>query len=554
MALESRTDALPKPPPFRVRFGRASLVLASSLLLTMVATVLSERFVAARFNASLESAADQEVARVESRLSAYVALLRATRAFVEADGAALDREGFATFVAGLRIPSDYPGIQGIGWSPRVGKTGWKFEILYLEPLDERNKAAMGFDMHSEPVRAEAMDRARDEGRYAMSGSVVLKQEIDPGDVSPGFLIYTPVYEGAVIPVSVEERRRRLRGFVYAPLRARDFFGGLFAEHLVRVVAIHTSSRRDSRQLLLGSWPPSQEQERLLTRQKEFGGQTWTLHFEPGGGLPLTDRLLPLLVLGTGVFISLLLFRLTRVQTAARLKAEERSAELGRQVQFAEMLVGIVSHDLRNPLNVIHLNAALLARSPLAPDLARCIQRIQDSSDMGLRLIRDLLDFTQARLAGGIPVVRRPGDMFELVRHVIEEARAAHPQREIVLRATGNGQGDWDSDRVAQLVSNLLSNALVYGSDQAPITVSVEGDDGNVALSVHNEGESIPSEVQEALFEPLRQGDSRAGVPSRNIGLGLYIVRQIALAHGGTVECRSHEGRGTTFRVVLPRSQ
>ena len=162
MGIDSQYQAQPKPAPVGLRFGRAGLVLASSLLLTVVAALLSERYVTERFDAALESAADQEMGRVETRLSAYIALLRATRAFVEANGAALDREGFATFVEGLRIASDYPGIQGIGWSPRIGTEGWKFEIRYLEPPDERNQAALGFDMHSEPVRAEAMDRARDQ--------------------------------------------------------------------------------------------------------------------------------------------------------------------------------------------------------------------------------------------------------------------------------------------------------------------------------------------------------------------------------------------------------
>lgn len=550
MALESRNDAQQEQASLGRRFGRASAVLVSSLLLTALAALLSERFVAARLNATVESAADQEMARLESRLSAYVALLRATRSFVEADGAALNGKGFATFVAGLRIPSDYPGIQGIGWSPRVGTSGSKFEIVYLEPLDARNRAALGFNMYSEPVRADAMDRARDNGSYAMSGSVVLKQEILP-DISPGFLIYTPVYHGAVIPASIQERRQRLRGFVYAPFRASDFFGGLFRDGLVRVVAIHVSSAGREKQLLFGKWPPPQG--RLLAREHQFGGQSWTLQFDAVGELPLTDRLLPLLVLSTGMLISLLLFQLTRAQTRARLKAEERALDLSRQVQFAEMLVGIVSHDLRNPLNVVHLNAALLARTQLAPEQARSVQRIQSSSDMGLRMIRDLLDFTQARLAGGIPVMRRPGDLFEVVRHAVEQARIAHPQREIVLTAGGNGDGEWDSDRIAQLISNLLSNALVYGSGHAPITVAVSGgDDGCVSISVHNEGVPIPPEMQQALFEPLRQGDSRAGASSRNIGLGLYIVQQIARAHAGVVHCRSTDVEGTTFEVELPR--
>jgi signal transduction histidine kinase len=278
-----------------------------------------------------------------------------------------------------------------------------------------------------------------------------------------------------------------------------------------------------------------------------------LRFVSGVSPPLLVRAIPVGVFAGGLLVSLLLFELVRAQARARVRAEQRTRAMGEQVQFAETLVGIVSHDLRNPLNVIQLNATLLERSPLREELVRCVHRIQSSSAMSLRLIRDLLDFTQARVGGGIPVVRSPGDIIEIVQQTLDEARIAHPHRRFALDVMGDGSGTWDADRIAQLMSNLLNNALVYGAASSPITVAVHGGDTRVQLRIHNEGEPIAPDVQAALFEPLRQGPSRAGVAQRNIGLGLYIVQEIARAHGGSVSLESADGAGTSFIVDLPRA-
>lgn len=543
----------------RYRRSRMGLVLASCLLLTVVATWLSVRVVKERSDATVESAIEQDLSRLNSRMSAYLALLRATRSFVKAEGESLDEAGFGTFVAGLRISSDYPGIQGIGWTPRIGRSDHEFSILYLEPLDERNRAALGFNMHSEAVRAEAMDRARDRGEAAMSGSVLLKQEILP-EKSAGFLIYEPIYRGGGVPATAEQRRQELLGFVYAPFRADDFFSGVFEEEAIRVRAIHAASaetepRDDGGTLLYGHEDPERAgaDDAQIVREAEFGGQRWTLHFDRAITTSWPERLLPALVLLVGLLVTGLLATLTRAQSRAHRRAEERTAEVRQQLQFAELLVGIVSHDLRNPLNVILLNATLLERAPLSDEFARCVQRIHSSGDLSLRMIRDLLDFTQARLAGGIPVVRTPGDFLQIVQQAVDEVKVAHPDRAITVWASGDGSGTWDADRIAQVVSNLVNNALVYGRADAPIRVSIVGTGQPVQLTVHNEGEPIRPELQAELFQPLRQGDSGKGSRGRNIGLGLYIVQQIVQAHGGSVACHSTREEGTRFVVELPRT-
>ena len=124
------------------------------------------------------------------------------------------------------------------------------------------------------------------------------------------------------------------------------------------------------------------------------------------------------------------------------------------------------------------------------------------------------------MAGGIPVTRAPGDILGIVRQAADEVQLAHPGRQIVVSARGDGTGEWDADRLAQVVSNLVNNALVYGSVDTPVTVSVDATRQRVELLVHNEGEPIPPELQAELFQPLRQGDAVKGARSRSIGLGL----------------------------------
>lgn len=541
----------PQPSRRQAQPGRAALVLAGALLLTGVATEISRRSVDERRQSLVADAIAEDLFRLESRITSYLALLRATRAFVHAEGRALDAARFRGFVSGLRLHRDYPGVQGIGWSPLVDRQAWRFRIVFLEPLDARNRAALGFDMHSEPVRAAAMDKARDAGTSAMSGVVVLKQEITT-DKSPGFLIYTPLYEGDRVPATVPARRERLAGFVYAPFRSVDLFAGVFRATDARLQSIHMPGNTPQGDLLWGQEPP--DGMRLVTREASFAGQTWTLRFEPQEVLPPGERFEPVAVLAGGSLISLLLYQLTRALGRQRRQAEARSRTLQEQVQFADLFVGIVSHDLRNPLNVIRLNAAMLARTPLGQDQAQRVGRIESSAAASERLIHDLLDLTRARLAGGIPVTRRAGDLAAILRHPVEELQAAHPERTFRLAAQGDGRGQWDADRLAQAVGNLLRNAVVHGHPQSPIDVRLDDRGPWVDVAVHNEGPPIPPGLLPVLFEPMRQGPRDGGTGDRSIGLGLFIVEQIARAHGGTVACHSAQGEGTTFTLTLPRDQ
>jgi sigma-B regulation protein RsbU (phosphoserine phosphatase) len=247
----------------------------------------------------------------------------------------------------------------------------------------------------------------------------------------------------------------------------------------------------------------------------------------------------------GAVVSVL--TLTRDVTAAK----EQAREAEQRAVLAEQLIGIVSHDLRNPLNAIGLGAQLLSSSDLGQS-SRVVRRIVSAADRATRLTSDLLDFTQARLGGGLPVTRGEVDLHTLVAECLEELRLAWPGRAIEHRRVRDGKVSADGDRLAQVVTNLVGNAITYGATDVAITVTSAVDDDAFAIAVHNAGRPIPEAIQPVIFEPLRRGMEQVQRGSRSVGLGLYIVNQIARAHGGRVTLRSTEDEGTTFRVEIPR--
>jgi signal transduction histidine kinase len=236
----------------------------------------------------------------------------------------------------------------------------------------------------------------------------------------------------------------------------------------------------------------------------------------------------------------------------RLRAELRRAveEMKRTAEFRELLIGIVSHDLRNPLNAIAMGGAILVRSrDLAPSLARPAGRILANVERMKRIVSDLLDFTCGRLGGGIPIAARPADLADLARAVIEELELSdvHVVESTVL---GDPRGTWDPERLAQVLGNLLGNAFQHGDPSQPVRVVVDGRaTERVSLTVRNAGEPIPADVLPHVFDPFRRaGASR---DAGGLGLGLFIAHEITRAHGGTIDVVSAD-RETAFTVTLPR--
>jgi PAS domain S-box-containing protein len=234
------------------------------------------------------------------------------------------------------------------------------------------------------------------------------------------------------------------------------------------------------------------------------------------------------------------------------RSEQRLREAAT---FRERFLGIVSHDLRNPLNAILLSAyALLRSDDLGERHVRGVRRIVTSAERMKRMISDLLDFARGRLGGGIPISPRTVDLGALCREVVEELEIGQPGREVELVLEGDLRGGWDADRLSQLLINLGKNALDYSPEDTRVRFSVHDEGAFIRVDVHNEGPPIPPERLGLIFEPFRRfaGDEGPSPSSSGLGLGLYIVEQIVRAHGGDLGVRSTREEGTTFTVRLPR--
>jgi PAS domain S-box-containing protein len=228
--------------------------------------------------------------------------------------------------------------------------------------------------------------------------------------------------------------------------------------------------------------------------------------------------------------------------------KRRNETLAKEMHFSDLFIGVLGHDLRNPLSAVMNTAVFLARSADPEVVTRAKRMLNSAARMG-RMIDQLLDFTRVRVGGGFALERHPGRLDATSRQVLEEL-SADREVEVDFHATGDCSGEWDDDRIAQLVSNLLGNAFAHGQPGHHVVLRVDGSEADsVLLEVGNRGH-IPDDVRPTLFEPLKLGAKRAG--SSGLGLGLFISQQIALAHGGTLQVRSGPEDHTVFSLRLPR--
>jgi signal transduction histidine kinase len=248
-------------------------------------------------------------------------------------------------------------------------------------------------------------------------------------------------------------------------------------------------------------------------------------------------------------------RLRREQEErARLAAENAAlTERARFQEFQERFLSVLGHDLRNPLATVQMASGLLRKS-LDEREGKVLGRIDSSTRRMARMIEQILDLTRSRLANGLDVRPSPFDLREVLTRVVGELRAANPSRTLVLRCEGPLHGSWDQPRLQQVFSTLIGNAVDHGRPEGPVTIEATSEASFVAISVHNEGPPIADETLALLFDPFRRGE-RDGRTARTagLGLGLFVSREIVLAHRGVIEASSSVAEGTTFRVVLPRS-
>ncbi len=220
-----------------------------------------------------------------------------------------------------------------------------------------------------------------------------------------------------------------------------------------------------------------------------------------------------------------------------------------------MFLGILGHDLRNPIGAVSMSADLVATlGTLNEQQATLVTRMKDAAVRAIRTLDDLLDLTRVQFGSDMPLFRDEMDMSLLSRQLVDEMRALHPKRTITLETTGDTKGKWDVLRMGQVLSNLIGNAIEHGFEDTPVEVAVEGKLDAAVLSVRNQGVPIPQEMMRAVFDSLVRGDQnrQEAAGSTHLGLGLYITKKVVDAHGGTIGITSSERDGTKFTVSIPR--
>ena len=223
-----------------------------------------------------------------------------------------------------------------------------------------------------------------------------------------------------------------------------------------------------------------------------------------------------------------------------------TSELGHT---KERFLAILGHDLRTPLGAILMSAQFMADTGKRPESElKLVQTIERSARRMNEMVSDLLDFARTRFGDTIPVETDEMDVGRMLRDVISEVTASHPDSKPQLETLGSLRGEWDCERLTQAMTNLISNAVDHGADKGPIKVAARGSDREVVITVQNEGPPIPPERLSRIF----QAGNRDEPDRRHLGLGLYIVDRIVAAHGGTIDVESSADRGTAFTLRLPK--
>jgi signal transduction histidine kinase len=496
-------------------------VFFTGIVLTLLAVYYASRTVQLRTRAQFETAALRVRNSIRERFEIYDAMLHGAAGFIAVEKQ-VTRERFRKYVERLSLEVKYPGVQGIGFAPKVpvsekdamvavmrqeGEPHYRiwpeatqfdfFPVAYLEPEDARNEAALGYNMFAEPARREAMERARDTGKSAASSKLILIQETGP-QKQIGFLIYFPVYTGGSVPETIEERRARLQGFVYCAFRAGDLFAGIFKdEGMDAQLAIFDGSNTDNANLLFRS---AVEKAGELPFRKTFedvttlniGGRTWATRFVAE---PELERVwIVLLLLAGGLMLSGAMFYLTLAEGRARRAAEnaaaqlrvsevalreseerlrryatelehrvaERTANLAQSIQSLEGVLYHVAHDLRAPLRSMASFTNILLEE-YGPRLdARghdYALRVSNAAQRMDRLVQDLLAYGRlAHMAVPVSPVNLEAEVNSVLSRFSEEI--ARRNATVEVRAP-LPPVKANAGILAQALSNLLSNGLKF---------------------------------------------------------------------------------------------
>ena len=551
-------------------------VLAIALVLTALTTWLLWRSFHESYSQRFRSETSQIQSLLVSRMNAYEAILRSTSSMITMNPA-IDQLSFHTYVDHLNIPLNYPGVQGIGYSVLVtadqeqqliahmragGMIDFKLwpesaqterqAIIYLEPLDERNKRAIGYDMLSDPIRREAMQRACDTGQPASTTHVTLVQE-DGRHQQPGFLMYVPVYQlvQGEMPQTVEQRRERLLGFAYSPFRVTDLITNVLAPVANSPIDIQIydgDQPIESERIYQDTSFPLAASSFKEEQQLMIAGNVWTIMYSAPPDYERSSWLLLLLVLLVGLSFSSALFLFSRSQIYARYHAENA-------VRIRDSFLWIASHELRSPLTILLGNVQLLEMRVMREtgfweQEHHNLQMIIQQGQRMHRMIGVLLDHAQIQ-TGALHIKLQYLDLVPLATRVIDELQEASEKHSLLFEAPAQLCIYGDELRLEQVFYNLIMNAIKYSPAGGSVMIRLLQEGQTAIVQVIDHGLGIPAKDQKDLFKEFYRASNVKERKINGSGLGLFVIHEIIRQHNGSIDVESELNEGSTFTICLP---
>lgn len=517
---------------------------------------------------------------LSDRIDKYEQLLIAGGALfdVKKDVTQADWKQFAN---SMKLESSYPALLGLGFAEYVplsslssheekirsqGNSNYSVRpmtekqnytpIVYVEPQNGPNLNVISYDMSSEPLRAEAMKKAAETAKPILTAPVELLRDANDTIRQYGSVLYYPIYSTASVPSTVAERQQSLKGFLYAAFRPQDIFNTLPNRILVGdVTAVRLSDVSDKTiDMFAANYDIDTNGDPFTMNQLfDVSNRTWQLKITAHDDV-LSRRLTPTLILATGIIISVLLAMVAYAALLHRIHRVERLNE--RRIQKSkDELLAIASHQLRTPASGVKQYIGMLLQGfigPLTQEQEEIAAKAYEANERQLEIINELLYVAKAD-AGQLFIDRVDINMRELVKTCITEQSEKAKAKNITVKFRGSKPVSLavDAQFIRMIIENLLSNAIKYSYPDSTITVGLLATETTITVSVKDSGVGISQDEQDRLFKKFSRVENPLSRSEGGSGLGLFLARRLAEAHGGTVRVTSKKSRGSTFILELP---
>jgi signal transduction histidine kinase/ActR/RegA family two-component response regulator len=571
-------------------YGLPLVVLALAGTLSWWQWMRERHDIEAQLQAEFDTRFRETVGLFRERMQAYEQALHATHGLFVSK-ADVQRGDFQSFIGSMRIQT-HPGLLGLGYSVRVppsqrqaherkvrsqgypdyairpaGPRAEYTAALYFEPSALTALSTLGSDFYAEPSRRHAMEAARDNATIAISNKIRLPEE-DAQRVQAGYRMFLPVYGGAAPPATVEGRRAKLTGWIYAAFSMEGLVQSIVGERTNMAVEVYDGGVGEGDEVeFVGDRVGGESSLKLLTASQkvQVGGYSWTLTAQslPNFATPLAASKLQLVArVGavTSVMLALLTWALIRRRIRARMADEElRAAKEHAEAasQAKTRFLAAASHDLRQPVQALGLFTATLQAMARRPQLAgeevgHVASRLQLALQALGRLLNGLFDLSGLD-NGTVAVNRRAVPVADLLAELQTAFAGPAAAKGLALRVRAPRSLWLDTDPViaSRILSNLVANALRYTHEGAILLGCRRRTGGRVEIQVIDTGIGIAPAEQARIFGEFYQVQDVVRDRERGMGLGLAIAQRSAHLLGGTIAVKSRPGRGSVFSLTLP---